>query len=191
MNPVKLLSCLLVAALLGREAILYMRHLQHLTSDTSDSRYVRRPDSLYRTARCTYSGHRKDLCHLLQVLKEEAVTFWEEISDNVKYARELARVINLLETWSRRYTKMLQAKAFVEGYEAGHRRGLMADGAEGSVAREQTRGSKGYARGWEKGYKHGHKRGFRRGRRKGFYEGYNDGYDKGKEEGRTRGRAKQ
>lgn len=189
-NPIKLLLCLLLAALLGRELISYLHHLQHAGTDTPCPRHARRLDSLTRTARCTFSAHRQDLCHLLQVLKEEAVTFWEEMADNVRYGRELARVINLLETWSVRYTKMLVAKAFVQGYEAGHGRGLRAGRAAGLLAREQGSSLKMYVWGWQEGYEHGYKRGFRRGKREGFDKGYNDGYDKGKAEGKARGGAR-
>lgn len=146
-SPVKLLSCLLLAALLGRELISYLRHLQHDGTDTPDPRHARRLDSLSRTARCTFSARRQDLCHLLQVLKEEAVIFWEEMVDNVRYGRELARVINHLETWSIRYTKMLVAKAFVQGYEAGFRLGKR----EGF--------DKGYNAGYDKGKAEGKARG--------------------------------
>lgn len=187
----KLLSGLLAMVqvmLMARELVLFVRHLQHAAPDTFDCSCSRNNlHSLSRTAHCTFSAHRQDLYHLLQVLVEETASFCERLSDRIKFSRELARVLHQLEVWSDRYAKMLLAKAFIKGYEIGkvkgRRLGIKVGRAAGFVAGWQKGRLEGYARGWKDGYDMRKKRGFQRGRRVGYDRGYNDGYDEGKAKG--------
>ncbi|MPC26833.1 hypothetical protein E2C01_019984 [Portunus trituberculatus] len=189
-NAWKLLAGFLVVALVARELLAYKRHLQHADPDASEcSCRHHKPHSLSRTAYCTFSAHRQDLQHLLQILIEEAATLREEVTDRIRLSKELAKVMNLLETWSVRYSKMLRAKAFIKGFRKGEARGhrlARKEGrAAGYVAGEQKNRLKGYARGWKDGYEKGRKKGFRRGKREGYAQGYKDGCGEGKPKGKA------
>ena len=186
----KLLSGLLVVTLVARELLAYKRHLQHTDPDALECSCKRHKSySLSRTACCTFSAHRQDLHHLLQILAEEAATLREEVTDRIRLSKQLANVMNLLDTWSSRYSKMLRAKAFIKGYKRGEARGLRLTRKEGRAAGfvvgEQKGRLKGHARGWVDGYEKGRKKGFRRGRREGYNQGYNDGCGEGEPQGKT------
>lgn len=181
---------LLVVALVARELLAYMRHLQHADPDALECSCKRhKQNSLSRTACCTFSAHRQDLHHLLQVLAEEAVSLREELTDRIRLSTEIVKVKNLLEEWSVRYTKMLRAKAFIKGYRKGEAKGRRLASKEGHaagfVAGEQKGRLKGHARGWIDGYEKGKKKGFRRGRREGYGRGYRDGCGEGKPHGKA------
>lgn len=195
MDVWKLLLGLLVAALvvfMARELLVFVSHLQHAAPDTFDCSCTRHNgQSFSRTAYCTFSAHRQDLYHLLEILLEEAASFWKRLFDRVRFSKELAEMVHHLEVWSDRYIKMLHAKAFIKGYETGKAKGrrmaLKVGRTAGFLAGEQEGRLEGYARGWKVGYDKGRTRGFQKGRQVGYNRGYNDGYDEGKEKGMREG----
>ena len=185
-----LLLGLLAMALVARELLLYARHLQHVDPDAFDCSCGRhKSHSFSRTAYCTFSAHRQDLHHLLQILVEEAASFYERLIDRFRISKEEAKLMHLLSVWLDRYTKMVHAKAFIKGYKMGEtkgrRLGYKEGRAAGFIAGEQKGRLERYKQGWKDGYHKGRKRGFKRGKRVGYDRGYNDGYDEGKAKGKA------